>query len=82
MTGNFEPATKSFTSRGQLEKQKQQNEYSNKDKKNINRSYYICMNVDEYLSGFFVKNYLESFCDATNLSASQFLFHCNDYDFR
>ena len=82
MAGNFEPATKVFTSRGRLEKQKQQNEYSNKDKKHINRSYYISMNVDEHLSGFFVKNYLESLCDATNLSASLFLFYCSDYDFR
>ena len=29
-----------FTSRGRLEKQKQQNEYSNKGKKHINISYY------------------------------------------
>ena len=72
-----------FTSRGRLEKQKkQQNEYSNKGKKHINRSYYISMNVDEYLFGFFVKNYLESFYDATNLSTSLFLFHCSDYDIR
>ena len=46
-----------FTSRGRLEKQKQQNEYSNKDKKHINRSYCISMSVDEHLSGFLVKNY-------------------------
>ena len=39
MAGNFERATKFFTSRGRLEKQKQQNEYSNKGKKHINRSY-------------------------------------------
>ena len=82
MAGNFEPVAKFFTFLGRLEKQKQQNEYSNKGKKHINRSYYISMNVDEHLSGFFVKNYLESFCDATNLLASQFLFHCSDYDFR
>ena len=63
-------------------KQKQRNEYSNKGKKHINRSYCISMNVDEHLSGFFVKNSLESFCDATNLSASLFLFHSSDYDFR
>ena len=63
-------------------KQKQQNEYSNKGKKHINRSYCISMNEDEHLSGFFVKNSLESFCDATNLSASLFLFHSSDYDFR
>ena len=74
MAGNFEPAAKFFTSRGRLEKQKQQNEYSNKGKKLINRSYYIRMNVDEYLTGFFVKNSLESFCDATNLSATYFSF--------
>ena len=67
---------------GRLEKQKQQNEYSNKGKKHINRSYYISMNVNEHLSGFFVKNYLESFYNATNLSASIFFFHCSDYDFR
>ena len=78
MAGIFEPTTKFFTSRGQLEKQKQQNEYSNKGKKHINLSYYIRMNVDEHLSGFFMKNYLESFCDATNLSASLFLFYCSD----
>ena len=42
----------------------------------------LSMNVDEHLSGFFVKNYLEPFCDATNLSARLFLFHCSDYDFR
>ena len=30
MAGNFEPSTKFFTSRGRLEKQKQQNEFSNK----------------------------------------------------
>ena len=82
MAGNFEPVTKFFTSRGRLEKQKQPNEYSNKGKKHINQSYYISMNVDEHLSGFFVKNYLESFCDAANLSASLFFFHCSDYDFR
>ena len=78
MAGNFEPATKFFTSRERLEKQKQQNEYSNKGKKHINRSYYISMNVDEHLSGFFVKSYLESFCNATNVSARLFLFHCSD----
>ena len=33
MAGNFEPATKSFTSPGRLEKQKQQNKYGNKGKK-------------------------------------------------
>ena len=82
IAGNFEPARKFFTPPGRLEKQKQQNEYSNKGKKHINRSYYISMNVDEHLSGFFVKNYFESFCDVTNLSASLFLFHCSDYDFR
>ena len=82
MAGNFEPATKFFTSRARLEEQKQQNEYSNKGKKHINRSYYISMSVDEHLPGFFVKNYLGSFCDTTNLSASLFLFHCSDYDFR
>ena len=53
-----------------------------KGKKHINQSYYISMNVDEHLPGFFVKNYLESFCDAANLSASLFLFHCSEYDFR
>ena len=42
----------------------------------------MSMNVDKHLSGFFVKNYFESFCDATNLSAGLFLFHCSDYDFR
>ena len=82
MAGNFEPATKFFTSRGRLEKQKQQNEYCNKGKKHINRSYKISMNEDEHLSDFFVQNHLESFCDATNLSASLFLFHYTDYDFR
>ena len=41
MAGNFEPATKFFISRGRLEKQKQQNKYSNKGKKHINRSYYF-----------------------------------------
>ena len=82
MAGNFKPATKFFTSRGRLEKQKQQNEYSNKGKKHINRSYCISMNVDEHLSGFFMNNYFESFCDATNLLASLFLFHCSGYDFR
>ena len=82
MAGNFELAVKSFTSRGRLEKQKEQNEYTNKGKKHINQSYYTSMNVDEHLSGFFVKNYLDSFCDATNLSTSLFLFHCSDYDFR
>ena len=38
------------------------------------------MNVNEHLSDFFVKNYLESFYNATNLSASIFFFHCSDYD--
>ena len=33
MAGNFESATNFVTSRGRLEKHKQQNEYSNKDKK-------------------------------------------------
>ena len=33
MAENFEPATKGFIYSGRLEKQKQQNEYSNKDKK-------------------------------------------------
>ena len=28
-----------------------------------------------------MNDYLESFCNATNLSASLFLFHCSDYDF-
>ena len=82
MAGNCEPATKFFISRGRLEKQKEQNGYINTGKKHINRSYYISMNVDEHLSGFFVKNSLESFCDATNLLASLFLFHCSDYNFR
>ena len=82
MARNFELATKFFfSSRGRLEKQKQQNEYNNKSNKHINRSYNISMNVDEHLSGFFVKNYREFFCDATNLSASLFLCHCSDYDF-
>ena len=61
MAGNFEPATKFFTSRGRLEKQKQ-NEYSNKGNKHIN---HILTDV---------KYSLESFCDATNLSASLFSF--------
>ena len=39
------------------------------------------MNVDEHVSGFLMNNYLESYGDATNLSASLFLFHCSDYDF-
>ena len=52
MAGNFEPAAKFFTSHGRLEKQKQQNEYSNKGKKHINRINYISMNIDEHLSDF------------------------------
>ena len=43
MAENFDPATKFFTSRGRLEKQKQQNEYSNKGKKLVNRTYYTSM---------------------------------------
>ena len=81
MARNFEPETKFFTSRERFEKQKQQNEYSNKGKKHINRSYYVSMNVDEHIFGFFVKNYLESFCDAINLLGSLLLFHCSDYNF-
>ena len=73
MAENFEPATKFFTSRGRLEKQKQQNEYSNKGKKHTNRSYSISMNVDEHLSGFFVKK--------SNLFAKQQIFQLAYFSF-
>ena len=78
MAENFEPATDFFTSLKRLEKKTTTKRVQQQRQ---NTHYYTSMNIDEHLSGFFVKNYLESVCDATNLSAILFLFHCSDYDF-